>query len=475
MQGLKSDKAKIQTWREKAKKYRGEKQALKSRLKEVIEGRSKWREKHRQTQLEIKCLRKELACKKTQLRGVSKGHKYDCFIVSLSLWLRQNSSCSLRSCQKILRLLILILELEHQFPSHTSISNWEKKLGYYRVFEKPSSSGDWVIIIDESITVGQQKMLLILGVNLADYKFGQAVKFEDVEVLDFGIQKSWKGEAIDERLKGITSKGVNILYCVCDGGNNLCKSLKISQIIRVEDCTHAIGKLLEKQYKDKEEFVKFSRECVGFKRRKMQSEIAFLIPPTQRSKGRFLNLEPLAKWAREWILFMKKVAKKRKSPVWLTEIEWLKEYEQMVEKIYTDCQVMHQLFKIIKHQGLSEKTAAVCRNILDKSSATDFFKTGVLKYLENNLNKLGEGTSLICTSDIIESFFGKLKNRLSLNKEIGLTDSCLTIANFTKDADCSEIKKAMEEVKIVDIKNWRNENLEVNLIQKKKEVFKNAG
>ena len=33
----------------------------------------------------------------------------------------------------------------------------------------------------------------------------------------------------------------------------------------------------------------------------------------------------------------------------------------------------------------------------------------------------------------------------------------------------------MEEVRIIDLKQWRNENLERNLIQKKKEVLKNAG
>jgi len=475
MRGLKTSYDKVQLWREKAKNHRIEKERLKKRLKEVKQGRQSWRSKHHKCQQELVLLRKRLAALEKKLADKPSGHSYDSFIIKLALWLRYQGNCSLRSSRKILSMFILLLELNSSIPSHVSISNWEKKLGYYRLYESSKATGDWMIFIDESIVVGQQRMLLILGLCLNAYEFGRALCFEDVEVLGFGIQKSWTGEEIEREIAQLKSSGLSILYCTSDNGNNIRKSLRINDLIHIEDCTHAFGKLLEKQYKNQEEFMAFSKQCVKFKRCKMLGTNAFLIPPTQRSKGRFLNLEPLATWAYQWLKRLEKEGQKKKQPAWCKEMVWLKKYQLMIERIYEDCLVMHQLFKILKPEGLGEQSAEKCRDILKKNKATTFFKEGVQQYLTKNLAKIDQLNQVICTSDIIESFFGKLKNRLSENKAIGLTDSCLGIANFSKQPDKNEVKKAMESVKIIDIFNWRKKYLELNLIQKKKRAFKNAG
>ena len=81
---------------------------------------------------------------------------------------------------------------------------------------------------------------------------------------------------------------------------------------------------------------------------------------------------------------------------------------------------------------------------------------------------------IICTSDIIESMFGKYKGRVRKGS-LSVTDDCLNIANFTEGFSRIETKKAMEEVKIVDIIKWRKENCKDSLRAKKQKMYKSLG
>ena len=66
--------------------------------------------------------------------------------------------------------------------------------------------------------------------------------------------------------------------------------------------------------------------------------------------------------------------------------------------------------------------------------------------------------SCLCSSDIIERLFGKFKQKINPNNKNQLSEFVLTIANFTKEFDKNEVKKALENVKINDLKNYKMNN-----------------
>ena len=49
------------------------------------------------------------------------------------------------------------------------------------------------------------------------------------------------------------------------------------------------------------------------------------------------------------------------------------------------------------------------------------------------------------------------------------------MANYEKKISPQATKKAMEEARIVDIQNWRKENLPVSILQQKAKLFRNTG
>lgn len=471
--------SKIKQWKEKAKQRSKEISVRKKREKEIIASRAMWKEKYKEQKAEkAELIKKIKKLERSQKRGVlaeekPKHHSYSIQIIVLCIWLRQQGNCSLRSCASILRIMALVLGLDLSFPSRNTIQNWEKKLGYSRIQLRGKKEEDWVIILDESISIGQQKLLLVLGVELTKYSFGKALSFEDMQVLYLGIGSSWTGALISEQMKGLRTRGFKIKYAVSDGGTNLVKSLKMSDISLIQDCTHAIGNLLKKRYNKHEEFLKFSKECGVFKRQVMLGKNAVIMPPTQRTKARFLNLQPLSTWAYKMLeLLDKKDSKLTKEQK--EKLAWLKNYRPLILEIYQHCKTMNQIFKILKNEGLSQSSYESCKAIL-KQNNHSFFEEGIAQYLTRNLNVLTDPKTVICCSDIIESFFGKYKNQLAKSGSKLITDSCLAIANFNQNFKKEEIKKAMEDVKIVDLKNWRQENLPISLLQKKRALFKTTG
>ena len=58
---------------------------------------------------------------------------------------------------------------------------------------------------------------------------------------------------------------------------------------------------------------------------------------------------------------------------------------------------------------------------------------------------------LLCSSDIIESYFGKFKTKINPNNRSGLTEFIFTVSNFSHSFSVEETKLALENVKLKDL------------------------
>ena len=97
-----------------------------------------------------------------------------------------------------------------------------------------------------------------------------------------------------------------------------------------------------------------------------------------------------------------------------------------------------------------------------ESKNINIFAKNILEYLENLGDKtleLGE-KSILCSSDVIESFFGKFKQKINPNCPHKLTEFVraafrFTIANFSGNFNEDELQKALENVSIKDLKKYK--------------------
>ena len=474
--GTKKMHCKLNSWKEKAKERRHKNESFKKRIRELTKSRDNWKEKYKIAKLEKDSLKKELAKKNTTTTHKIKRHSYTSEEISFCVNLKEVGGCSYRSCLKVLELLLLLGILEFRKPSASSIRNWCIKLGYHKVHQKcKSPTSDWVLIVDESVSVGSEKILLLIGVNLSDYQFDGPLKMQQVEVLAIRIKRSWKAEEISEVVEQVLQRDYRFKYACSDNGNNLRKTLKMNNIIHIEDCGHCFGKILEKRYKKEDVYQEFSSKKSLFKKQNLLSQYAVFLPPQQRTKGRFMNLWSTCKWAKKLVSIAKAMADETTKKDTYEKIKWILDFEDFIDQLHKEQQLINRLNEILKTGGLSEKSIKTCEEAIQESGLKENFTKELQGYLERNFEKIQRQGRVICSSDIIESIFGKFKNHLSKNAMSGLTEGSLTIANYGKLTTPKSIQQPMEETRIVDILKWREENLPISMLRKKAAMFKNVG
>lgn len=116
-----------------------------------------------------------------------------------------------------------------------------KKLGL-SAYENDSKPTDkkFAYIIDESIMVNREKLLLILGIP-AEH-LGRPLKHEDVTVVSMKSGGSFKGDDIKQEIeKSIKEIKAKPEYVISDQAHNLTNGISQSELLHHIDISHAMG------------------------------------------------------------------------------------------------------------------------------------------------------------------------------------------------------------------------------------------
>lgn len=332
-------------------------------------------------------------------------------------------------------------------------------------------SDDWIIIVDESIGIGQEKVLVILAIQEKKIDFTRPIRIQDMSPVIVKSREQWTGEDISKELETAKLKLGNIKYAVTDGCSALKKGLKGAGITHIYDITHAIAIHLERIYKNDSQFKDFMFQTGQMRSKLCNSKYAHLIPPNQRSKSRFLNLDIISNWA---VIALLAFDKKELSIDELEKLQWLKEYEAFIIEINNLISIIEEISIILKNQGLNKQTKSQCNDILKrcKYGKLKEFKVNFSEYLNVNGGHLNRKTkNLLCCSDIIESTFGKYKNELSKNSMSGITDLVLIIPALTADLKSDKVIEAIDSCTVKQIEKWKKENLCNSLISRRNKAF----
>jgi hypothetical protein len=365
-------------------------------------------------------------------------------------------------------------------PCPNSIENWVKKGGYriYHDSPKDAISENYGLIIDESIMVGNEKMILTLGVA-AEKKDDRALQKKDVCVLNMSVASSWNSTEIKKILEKVEEKvGKSPDYVVSDNDSKLDKSIREKGYIHLRDVGHSIALQIEKVYAKSDKLKDYLTSLAAVKAKEVMRPASYLLPPTQRSIARFMNLSKLINWGKQILNnFPRLNAEEKKA------FDFLKSSHALLDELSTVFNSINIILKKIKTKGMSKKNIADSISILEAELNNEDnirfkqVKENVKTYLEEESLKLKDDTC--CwhgSSDIIESIFGYYKFRKSKNRLDGITPYVLLLPLVTHLEGVSKpsemnFKHALESVSMKDLKNWQNTNLTENLAVKRKKIL----
>lgn len=319
-------------------------------------------------------------------------------------------------------------DLFGKVPAYTTIGAWAKELGLSVYKEACDLFKDrrYALIVDESMMIGSEKLLLTLAVD-ADHK-GHAITEKDIVVVDISIARSWNGETIKDVLENVAKKiGHAPEYVISDNGSTIRKAVRESGFKHHLDISHSLGMFLERVYKKDADFQKLSNEVQMARLKYNMQDVAFVQPPSQRSIARFMNM---SKWI-EWASRMQYVYHALQDDI--KEVyKFIPDNAVLVDEL---SEVMDCITKIecdIKTNGISCESAARCKRLVINSMMNGNERqrrvgTYILEYLDNEVSFMGENELNNASSDPVESTFGVIKARMSDDKLVGVSTMILLI------------------------------------------------
>jgi hypothetical protein len=404
-------------------------------------------------------------------------HTYPDLIVKLAVELYLLTNCGFQKASKLLAYLNDFFGLGiTRIPCATSIENWVKKAGYtiYHQSPKAFSGKEYAQIADESMMLGSEKMLLTLGVE-AEKMNNEALKHNDIKVLNIAVAGKWNSETVKENLKETEKKvGHSPLYAISDNDGKLRKAFLEKGYTWIRDTGHTIAMFIEQVYSKDEDFKKFTKLISAVKIREVMRSSSYLLPPRQRTIARFMNLSPVIRWCTKIYHNFSYLSNKEAE-----NFQFVKDYYPLVEELGQIFNCVDSILEQAKNNGFTKENIAryveeIRDSLTHQGSRVQRVKTALCAYLEEEKEKIPDSTSCWhCSSDVIESLFGVYKYRRSRNNLNGITPYVLVVPLMSatgQNAKPSNIdfKGHLESVFMKDLTQWKENHLTENLAVKRR-------
>lgn len=350
---------------------------------------------------------------------------------------------------------------------------------------KPVSE-KWAAILDHTNDIGIKKVFVILRINMSvfDEKEG-AVTLKDCECIYMKVSEKVTGESIAEEIEECFNKVGIPSIIIKDRESTLNKGV-VSYIKKskedieiVDDITHVVANALKREFENSEDYKQFTTMLSSGAKKIRQTDIAFLIPPKLRIKGRFQAISNLTKWAKKMIdkgIFSTRGRAKKGSILERLRVAFpsfnsIKAFMKSFEKT-TDTTT--KIMGILKNEGLNQSTNDRCVELLKEIPEDSKTRKLIRVWLEKHtkIQKNVTTHSMPVSSDIIESLFGKFKHTIERSPQADINRTALMMPILCGNLDKFEINRILNEIRHKEIKEWEDENISYTLRRKRQEFFK---
>jgi hypothetical protein len=232
-------------------------------------------------------------------------HHHSLEVIQLSLQLYLHASFGCRGVSWVLRLLAGYLPLAA--PAATTVLNWCCRLGLGVLRRALPRRDDWIFVIDETVALGALKCLVVLGIparRLAES--GYSPRHCDMTVLAVEVADSSTGVWVAAVLQQVSARTGVPVQIVSDHGSDLRKGIALfrqqaSRCVQTYDISHAIATQLKAHWREDAPWQAFLHQAGTTLSHFQQTDLAFLLPPRQRTKARYMAIDAHIEWAQRLI------------------------------------------------------------------------------------------------------------------------------------------------------------------------------
>jgi len=251
-------------------------------------------------------------------------------VVGLALNLFLEARISFRAVCRVLTLLASDLGITRA-PCPQTVINWIIRLSIVRIesarglrglplAQAPFSNG-LIWMIDVSIGLGSGKILAVLAIAAHHHQLAPgAPSLQHARCIGVSVADAWTGDTIAELLGRLIARVGRPAAYLKDAGSELHKAVdwlddKGLASPCIDDISHAAASMLKRYYQHHPAFESFLSACGRVSGKLKQTILACLVPPTVRTKARFMHVHRLFTWAERVLKLSPPGATKRGSIV----------------------------------------------------------------------------------------------------------------------------------------------------------------
>lgn len=413
-------------------------------------------------------------------------HFYSVGIVLMVLMAILDGSCSLRGSVRTMRIAWFGLGFDLPVPHWTTARLWLLRLGLFKLFGAQRRANDWIWILDHTVQVGKEKCLVILGIRQSQLP-QRPLRHSDVETLAILPVTFSNGEVVAEQICELAKQVGAPREIVADFGSDVrrgiglfCEDHPFTAYIR--DIKHETASLLKASLESFDSWRTFLSRSAICSSQLQQTELAALRPPKQRSKARYMNLDPLVGWGTSILNILDgrtksnrgvreelDVGKKRLEET----LGWVREYRRELQ-IWRD---LHRAAKsaedLVRNDGYTIDSGSQLRQLFRGTAASPEVRrlqSRLIDFVHEQAAKAKPGERLLGSTEILESVFGRFKEFERDQRSNGLTGSLLAIAAMTGPVDAETVFDAMNTISTADVYDWSHDALG-NTVQSKRRRY----
>jgi hypothetical protein len=391
---------------------------------------------------------------------------------------------SLRGAARVCGVVAEFFGVAWETPHHTTARTWLLRIGLYQLTRPKEQADDWVWLVDHTVQIGQEKCLIVLGVRLSELPPpGECLRLEHLTPLAVLPVTHSDQHVVREQLEQtVATTGVPRAILGDHGGDlqagvrRFCHEHPATS--NLYDVAHKAATLLKSRLEGDARWSPFCTRVGQTKFQTQQTEWAFLVPPAQRSKARYMNLEPLLNWATRTLRVLDEqpaATLRHGTPERLEEkFGWLREYRVALCE-WSEWQTLTSAtIDDVRRHGYATDTAERVARRLSPAARTP---TGValrdelVAFVTAESAAAGPDERLPGSSEILESALGQLKSLEGDHQKGGFTGLLLSLGALVGRLDAATIGTALLATPWKLVPEWLTKHFGQTLGSKRRETY----
>jgi hypothetical protein len=404
------------------------------------------------------------------------GHQFGAGLIALFVDLVLKAATSQRAAAAVLKLITPYVPGVLRMPCANAGRLWLMRLGLFELLRKKEVAKDWVWIMDHTVQLGPHKCLVIVGVRLSAWRRKKApLEHEDLSLLNLVPMEQSNAVAVAEQLEATReAMGVVPVAVLSDEGAELKSGMALfreqspgaRRVPHVFDIKHKVALLLKRELEDDATWQSFVTRTNRAKLQTTLTELAFLVPPSLRTKARYMNLDTLVDWGTRVLAYLDDPRDLPGQTIDRAKLQqklgWLGEYRSALPAWAELLAIAKRAVSYIRKNGYHHRAAKELKRGLLRLAHTpggSRMQAGILEFVKEQSRSVKKRQHVLGSSEVLESLLGKYKRIQGTHSKGGMTGSLLNLGAAVMRKTSETIKQALAAVPVAAVGQWVRENL----------------